>query len=299
MAKKRILKKTIFIACEGSNTEPLYFENIKENQENDDYYPYSITIYPDKEVDENPKTDAIGLINVAIERREDFDELWVVFDKDGYTKHKEAFELANEHNINIAFSSIAFETWILLHFERCDNPFLKSANIINDKFHTNEVYLIDYDKSGDYNVMPFLISRIETAFENSIWLRSLLNTEEPNFAIYNANPYTDVDFLVKKLILSENVYEYQLLGQIMSFKQIDIALNVNGSMIKVKISNNRNVSLVTNQFEFLDLNKSRIEVKNNVINSNKFVEFDLIEVGVSPKIFIVFENLRLEIDYVE
>jgi hypothetical protein len=125
MAKKRKPNISIFIACEGSNTEPLYFEKLKEIMEENDDYPYAVTIYPDKDFDENPKTDAIGLINVAIERKEDFDELWVVFDKDGYTKHKEAFELAKENKINIAFSSISFETWVLLHFERNNKSFSK------------------------------------------------------------------------------------------------------------------------------------------------------------------------------
>jgi hypothetical protein len=62
MPKKRKPNISIFIACEGSNTEPLYFEKLKEIMEEKDDYPYAVTIYPDKDFDENPKTDAIGLI---------------------------------------------------------------------------------------------------------------------------------------------------------------------------------------------------------------------------------------------
>ena len=62
MAKKRTPPLSVFIACEGSNTEPLYFEKLNEIMEDEDNYPYAITVYPDKEVDENPKTDAIGLV---------------------------------------------------------------------------------------------------------------------------------------------------------------------------------------------------------------------------------------------
>lgn len=60
MAKKRTPPLSIFIACEGSNTEPLYFEKLNEIMEDEDNYPFAITVYPDKELDENPKTDAIG-----------------------------------------------------------------------------------------------------------------------------------------------------------------------------------------------------------------------------------------------
>lgn len=69
---------------------------------------------------------------------EDYDESWVIFDKDGYTKHSEAFKLARQHNIKIAFSSISIETWILSHFERNKIAFnnqqtlsMKSSNQMN------------------------------------------------------------------------------------------------------------------------------------------------------------------------
>ena len=37
---------TIFIACEGKNTEPIYFERIKEEVEECNFL--AITIYPDE-----------------------------------------------------------------------------------------------------------------------------------------------------------------------------------------------------------------------------------------------------------
>ena len=44
--------------------------------EDEDNYPYAITIYPDKnkQSDQNPKMDALGLIKVVIERKKDYDE---------------------------------------------------------------------------------------------------------------------------------------------------------------------------------------------------------------------------------
>ena len=81
MAKKRISPTSIFIACEGRNTEPLYFERIAEQVEDDGLL--AITIYPDKDTP-NPKTDALNLIREAQSKGDEFDEVWVVFDKDGY-----------------------------------------------------------------------------------------------------------------------------------------------------------------------------------------------------------------------
>jgi hypothetical protein len=295
MAKKRTPPTTVFIACEGSNTEPLYFEKLNEIMEEEDNYPFAITVYPDKELDKNPKTDAIGLVNVAIDYKEDFDELWVVFDKDGYTKHKEAFELAKENNINVAFSSISFESWVLLHFERCNMSFAKSANIIDEKFRSNTRYLEDYAKSGDYNLYPKIQDKTKKAFKNASWLRNWLNSNNPNYSIYEVNPYTDVDSLVKKLLLDDCVYEYREIGQSLIFEGVEIKVNNVNNGYVVEIKNLTNGSLIWNEFGFYDIGKNKINLANSMILSGNTSENTLCQIATSSKIFVEFKNLKLEI----
>lgn len=296
MAKKRTPPTTVFIACEGSNTEPLYFEKLNEIMEEEDNYPFAITVYPDKELDKNPKTDAIGLVNVAIDRKEDFDELWVVFDKDGYTKHKEAFELAKENNINVAFSSISFESWVLLHFERSNMSFAKSANIIDEKFRSNNRYLEDYAKSGDYNLYPKIQDKTKKAFKNASWLRNWLNLNNPNYSIYEVNPYTDVDSLVKKLLLDDCVYEYREIGQSLIFEGVEIKVNNVNNGYVVEIKNLTNGSLIWNEFGFYDIGKNKINLANSMILSGNTSENTLCQIATSSKIFVEFKNLKLEIN---
>jgi hypothetical protein len=48
MSKKKQLIHTIFIACEGKNTERIYFEAIAEETETADRF--SITVYPDSQM---------------------------------------------------------------------------------------------------------------------------------------------------------------------------------------------------------------------------------------------------------
>ena len=295
MAKKRKPGKSIFIACEGSNTEPLYFERLKEIMEDDDIYPYAITVYPDKEADDNPKTDALGLINVAIERKNDFDELWVVFDKDGYTKHKEAFKLAKENNIYIAFSSISFETWVLLHFERNHTSFAKSVNIIVEKFHNNDAYLSSYAKSGDYNVYPYIEGKTKEAFFNASWLRNMLSSANLNYTVYEVNPYTDVDFLVKKLLLDDSVYEFRFLSQNLIFEGVEFIVYKAYDEYIVKITNSTNRSLVMNEFGFYNFEKNKIDLANSVILAGNTTEINLGQIPAYPGIFIRFQNLKLEV----
>lgn len=296
MAKKKTPPLSVFIACEGSNTEPLYFEKLNEIMEDEDNYPFAITVYPDREFDINPKTDAIGLVKVAIERKKDYDELWVVFDKDGYTKHQEAFELAEANCIKVAFSSISFETWILLHFERSNIAFAKSANIIDEKFHNNDTYLDDYAKSGEYNIYPKIQDKTKEAFFNAPWLRNWLNSNNPHYRIYEVHPYTDVDFLVKKLLLDGFIYEFREIGQNLIFDGVEMEVkNVNNEYV-VNIKNSTNRSLVWNEFLFYDSAMNRINIDNSIILIGNSAESNLGQIATSSKIFVEFQNLKLEVN---
>jgi hypothetical protein len=228
--KKRILPKAIFIACEGRSTEKNYFQMIGELFGNE--LNYALTVYPD-ENEAKPKSDPLGLINEAISRKDEgFDELWAVFDKDGYTKHEDTFKLAKDNDINIAFSSIAFEEWVLMHFERISNKFDKS-DCKNEKekylecgSHKNADDCLgkrciagymrehnlfpDYSKSSYKSIYPFLRNKTETAITNSAWLRFIMREEikrEKNH-LFNINPYTDVDLLVKRLIGYDKNHHY-------------------------------------------------------------------------------------------
>jgi len=156
-----------------------------------------------------------------------YDEIWAVFDKDGHIYHKEAFEraekLVNDKKTNIAFSSRSFEYWILLHFEQnkdtfelteCkddnDRPLNCSSNIgckgarclvgyIRSKYYPN--LKKSYDEAELQNFMYILYSQIDMALENAVWLKDQ-NDEyiKSGHPIYDLNPYTDVDNLVKSII---------------------------------------------------------------------------------------------------
>jgi len=289
---KRKPKKSIFIACEGTNTEPLYFENIREIEEDIEEYPYSITIYPDRECDVNPKTDALGLVNVAIEAKNNYDEVWVVFDKDGYTKHKEVFELAEANSVNIAFSSISFETWVLLHFERNNNQFIKSANIINEKFINNEAYLINYNKTGDFNVYPYLSERIEIAYQNAAWVRKV--SKEHN--IFDNNPYTNVDILVKHLTLNNTVNQYLKLDEAIELNKIKFKFFENKGMIFLSLENNSESSFVTNSIKLYSMVNNVLSIRNTLIRVDVEIEITLFKLGEYQTIFMKFGNQLIEVD---
>lgn len=289
---KRKPKHTIFIACEGKNTEPLYFENIKEIEEDRENYPFSITIYPDRECDVNPKTDALGLVNVAIDAKKQYNEVWVVFDKDGYTKHKEAFELARKNDVNIAFSSISFETWILFHFERNQSQFLKSANIINDKFVNNESYLTDYNKTGEFNVYPYISDKIVKAYQNAAWIRKVSQSEN----IYDNNPYTDVDLLVKYLTLNGVINSYLILNEVIEINDIQFKFTLEENVVFLYLNNNSNTSFVTNSLQISLNREDDISIPNTLIRVKEEKKLKLCSLEENDNLFVRLDNHLIEVD---
>jgi RloB-like protein len=269
--KSRTQVTSIFIACEGKNTEPIYFERIKEEVEECNLL--EITIYPDTN-EERPKTDALGLIREARSRIEDFDEVWAVFDKNGYTKHKEAFDEANKKingkKVHIAFSSISFEHWILLHFEKNDSVFLKSANIIETKFTNNESYFRNYSKRANFDIYPKLKNHVENAVKNAAWLKFQQKQNLENNEIYEVNPYTDVDVLVKRLFGIETTIGWANFGETIDLGKCEVKVDLHGNELLLKITNKKDATLFSTELKcfVIDSNSNTIECEIERVSIN-------------------------------
>ncbi len=135
-------KKRILIISEGKKTEPNYFNSVKRQ-----FRLTSIEI-PDtkKNTGKELLTTAIDLRSKAIKDRNEYDEIWIIIDRDGYTKHPQVFDRAkNFSDIKIGFSSPCFEFWLLLHFEYTSAPFTDCDSTIKKL----ENYLPDYIKDKD------------------------------------------------------------------------------------------------------------------------------------------------------
>jgi hypothetical protein len=228
--KLRQLKQTIYIVCEGTNTEPLYFEAIREQP--DVKEKYEIKVYPKKKDQtkastkggEPIKTDPVNLVKEAKKEIKNYDEVWAVFDKDGYTKHEKAFDDADKHGIKLAFSSIAFEHSILLHYEQNRTAFPKSQNVID--YLEQAGYYTGYSKKADTYIYPRLQNLTQTAIENAAWLRREMenNLAACDKKIYEVNPYTTVDELVMKL-LDFNPVTYGYIKETLRLSDFSITVN--------------------------------------------------------------------------
>lgn len=281
MRKVRNFERIMLIVCEGTSTEPQYFEWLRDNialpkKIWDKIDVSSNTILPDEviipkkgEVGGKRKTRPLKFentnkrikksdllkdlweyvygIDVDTEKYEDisaqplryvaqaqclhehsnvYDEIWAVFDKDGHSAHKEAFDrsekLVKNIKTNIAFSSRSFEHWILLHFEENNRTFdLTECKVDRKPLGCNlnigckgEKCLIGYIRSQYYpnfqksnnnfnleNLMAVLVSKHEIAFKNAAWLKNQHQSAIQNGSkVYELTPYTDMDKLVRRII---------------------------------------------------------------------------------------------------
>ncbi len=332
--KKRLSKTNIFIACEGTQTEYWYFKAIKEAlDEGDDF---ALTIYPDKNNKEGnsrkqAKTDKIytdhnSLCKKAIEQLSNnfCDEAWLVFDKDGHLGIENTFEAAQKEGVRIAFSSIAFEHWVLLHFEKNDTTFVKSDCKDAKKHYLycgtgkNEGdcqgtrcvaghirlknYISHYDKSGG-KLYSQISNRQFIAFENAAWLRwrKQADSQNANGKIYTLNPYSDVDILLKRLFKIEENIVWGSLNTPVHFRHFTLSIGYVGENLLVEITNHSKSSekLMPHHFFLSDenLNQSPLKMDDFVfVGSQETVAFILTPtVFLSEKGFfnVKFDDSRL------
>ena len=111
VGRKRELKQSFLIICEGINTEPEYFK------------AFRLTSASVKAIGEGLGTtrlveEAIIVKELETRKHHVYDQYWVVFDKDQSSDEtfSKAIKLAEKNGFKVAYSNQAFEYWFLLHF---------------------------------------------------------------------------------------------------------------------------------------------------------------------------------------
>ena len=118
--KENVREKLVrfLIVCEGTKTEPHYFEALIKN--------YISTV---REVTiEGEARATVALVDRTLEIKQElerknamsFDRVWVVFDKDDFDDFNDAIKKANKLGFHSAWTNEAFELWYYLHFEYLD-----------------------------------------------------------------------------------------------------------------------------------------------------------------------------------
>lgn len=119
----RNVSVSFLIVCEGTNTEPKYFEALIKDRYSD---VREVRI-------EGEGRGTVSLIKQTITIRDksgkEFDRVWAVFDKDDFSDFNDAIKLAKKNKIHCAWSNESFELWYYLHFQYLDAGVSRSQYI--------------------------------------------------------------------------------------------------------------------------------------------------------------------------
>ena len=188
---KRSIRPVMRIFTEGERTEINYVRGyISSYLKSKGYTAHDIII--EQPNDSSP----LGLLNAARQSRLPMDEMWIVFDCDQHQHKPETFKGAAEEGIGIAYSSISFETWILLHFTYSTRSYRSCEELMKvlDRHYPN-----GYDKAMN-NLFEETAgadhSRLQTAIANAKRLNREMVKVNVGKATYELNPYTNVHELL-------------------------------------------------------------------------------------------------------
>lgn len=180
---ERVLRDRFLIVCQGKKTEPYYFRGFRLSKEFAKIDWASVT--PLQLVDE-----AIYLWN---KEKEDFDQVWCVFDRDIFTKNdfNGALSKAREYGIQVAYSNQAFELWFLLHFN-----YLDTGQDRNDLCKKLSKKIEGGYEKNNRNMYELLEPLQNDAIRNA---KKLLKSHDGAHPI-KCNPSTTVHLLVEELL---------------------------------------------------------------------------------------------------
>lgn len=175
--KARKIKKSgdlMVIICEGQKSEPNYIsEFIKDFKSNRNLN--KIKILP------NHYTDPLNIVQQAVELKKDgYDIVACVFDKDTHANFSNAIELARKKNIKTIISDPCFEFWILLHFKNTSRPFGGGTPCQDCIKELKKIPGFNNYQKGKDNIYSMTKMHINTATQRAKKLQSL-DSSKTNF----------------------------------------------------------------------------------------------------------------------
>jgi len=183
----------VLIACEGKETEPNYFTELKQafrlNNANIRVYGRGV--------------DPLNLVNFAIQtyRKEpDFNRIYCVFDQDRHKTYSDALEKIRRTRLKVGDRIFAvpsvpcFEFWILLHFTYTTRPFDAPAggSICQQVIRRLEKYLPGYQKN-DRRIFGQTQCYLDIAITRARQVKRFHETSGTD------NPSTEIHHLVEYL----------------------------------------------------------------------------------------------------
>jgi hypothetical protein len=185
----------VLVACEGRKTEPNYIKGLRLA-----YGLSSVNV----RVLEPPGQDPLSIVRFAIEeldRDQEYDRAYCVFDRDGHANFDAAVRLARESKYSIANKLFAitsipcFELWVLLHYCYSTAAYAAAGGLSACERVVRDVrrHCPNYTKASEL-IFSELAGNVSQAMRNAQRL------ERHNADTQTSNPATRVHHLVDYLV---------------------------------------------------------------------------------------------------
>lgn len=198
-SKQLAVRDEFLILTNGKQTEKNYFEAIRAHYKS--IFKISVKFMND---------DPVALVNHAIAEKTPRNRVWCVFDKDEFLPASidRAMKTAKENEIGIAFSNMAFEVWLIDHFEKCwlEKNAEKLVTDLDWILKANE-YPAGYSKEDKQMIIEVLMPRLDDAVQNAdIVMQTRIRQykeshNNENYPFCDWNSFTNVHKLIDALKL--------------------------------------------------------------------------------------------------
>lgn len=184
----RRINQRILILCEGMS-EYLYAKALQ--QELPRALQHSIAV----EIDYTHQNDPLSLAKEALRRsnkakkeRNPYNSVWLFFDHDNSPQLQAALQLVEKHKLQIAYTSICFEHWLILHYENCGRAFQNAHEAI----HYLRKFWPGYHKTRSKS-FEVLRDRMELAVERA---NLFIRNQDADQALHLRNPHFTIPELI-------------------------------------------------------------------------------------------------------
>jgi len=135
----RQTREEVLVVC-GGQTEQIYFDMFKQL-----FHPFFGNINIVTAVKAKNPLQIVEYAIKAKQRKDDYNAVWCVFDKDDFKDFDEAIDYARRNRIGAAFSNQAFEVWLINHFRLLDSAMHRS----HYKDELSKLLSFRYEKNRD------------------------------------------------------------------------------------------------------------------------------------------------------
>lgn len=157
--KERKTRDKFYIITNGKETEYNYFTLLKSQK----------SIYDVKIVYANK--DPYGLIEYAKSYLTNANQVWVVFDIDNTYEEDRlipALKLATQYGVRYVYSNLAFEVWLIMHFQECSKEMdIKGHKRVLDKYLSEKQVGLSYSKNDKALLKKYFLPYYKTAMNNA------------------------------------------------------------------------------------------------------------------------------------